>query len=308
MGDGYGAAVSEPGQVELSRTLRFFINPAGQAAGGNGFGGRPACVGWGLGLELEVVCTGVPEPRSGYVVNIQAIDAAARAVALPQIDRAVREAWRAGAEAGGAHAASGGSSGSVEGVLRASLAGLSEALGGAGEGRSPLVVQRLALRPSPTVVLMVLRDAGVGLRVAQQYDFAAAHRLHVPELSEADNHALFGKCGNPSGHGHNYRVEVVVEAPPGAWERRVGMADLDAAVDRALIQPLDHKHLNLDVPYFRSPGSPEGGQGMNPSVEHLTRFAFEALRGGLPDPLRLLEVSVWETDRTRCTLRGSGAG
>ena len=48
------------------------------------------------------------------------------------------------------------------------------------------------------------------LVMRQQYEFSAAHRLHVAKLSNEDNHQLFGKCNNPAGHGHNYRVEVAV--------------------------------------------------------------------------------------------------
>jgi hypothetical protein len=53
------------------------------------------------------------------------------------------------------------------------------------------------------------RPAAVIIR--QKFDFAAAHRLHTPSLSEEENRRIFGKCNNPSGHGHNYQVEPAVE-------------------------------------------------------------------------------------------------
>ncbi|XP_043912227.1 6-pyruvoyl tetrahydrobiopterin synthase isoform X2 [Protopterus annectens] len=40
--------------------------------------------------------------------------------------------------------------------------------------------------------------------------FSACHRLHSKTLSEEENKKIFGKCNNPNGHGHNYKVEVTV--------------------------------------------------------------------------------------------------
>src|SRR6478609_9834896 len=61
-------------------------------------------------------------------------------------------------------------------------------------------------------------DAGVARRaaasssttvlVSRRESFNAAHQLHDPSLSDADNRRLFGKCANL--HGHNYVLEVVV--------------------------------------------------------------------------------------------------
>ena len=48
------------------------------------------------------------------------------------------------------------------------------------------------------------------------YRFSAAHRLHAPLLSVADNCSLYGKCNNPNDHGHNYQVEVTVRGPAAA--------------------------------------------------------------------------------------------
>ena len=49
--------------------------------------------------------------------------------------------------------------------------------------------------------------------LSETFEFAAAHRLHCPDLTEAENRRIFGKCNNPNGHGHNYRVEVAVRVP-----------------------------------------------------------------------------------------------
>ena len=47
--------------------------------------------------------------------------------------------------------------------------------------------------------------------LSETFEFAASHRLHLPDATDAENRAMFGKCNNPNGHGHNYRIEVSVE-------------------------------------------------------------------------------------------------
>jgi 6-pyruvoyltetrahydropterin/6-carboxytetrahydropterin synthase len=81
--------------------------------------------------------------------------------------------------------------------------------------------------------------------------FAAAHRLARPELSQAENEAIYGKCARPHGHGHNYLLEVTVR---GRIDPRTGMvcdlADLQRLVDDLVVEPFDHTFLNKDVPHF----------------------------------------------------------
>jgi 6-pyruvoyltetrahydropterin/6-carboxytetrahydropterin synthase len=143
----------------------------------------------------------------------------------------------------------------------------------------------------------------------QRFDFAAAHRLHVDGLSDAENRELFGKCNNPSGHGHNYQVEPAVAAPLPVSGRERGaampftMRDLERLTDEAIIAPFDHTNLNLDPPDFSR-------AGVNPSVEHIARVCYERLGAAIDATgtgARLLEVTVWETDRTRCTYPSWGS-
>src|ERR1700730_2156321 len=54
------------------------------------------------------------------------------------------------------------------------------------------------------------QNGSVKVALGRRYHFAASHRLHNPDLSEAENWRLYGKCNNPYGHGHNYTVEVLV--------------------------------------------------------------------------------------------------
>lgn len=81
--------------------------------------------------------------------------------------------------------------------------------------------------------------------------FAAAHRLARPELSQAENDRIYGKCARPHGHGHNYLVDVTVRGP---IDPRTGMvcdlAALQSLVDDLVVEPFDHTFLNKDVPHF----------------------------------------------------------
>ncbi|MEO1003974.1 MAG: 6-carboxytetrahydropterin synthase [Cyanobacteria bacterium J06638_7] len=83
--------------------------------------------------------------------------------------------------------------------------------------------------------------------------FAAAHRLARPELSQAENEAIYGKCARPHGHGHNYLLDVSVR---GRIDPRTGMVcDLPALqhlVDELVVEPFDHTFLNKDVAHFAS--------------------------------------------------------
>uniref|UniRef100_A0A8I3WQL0 6-pyruvoyl tetrahydrobiopterin synthase n=1 Tax=Callithrix jacchus TaxID=9483 RepID=A0A8I3WQL0_CALJA len=109
-------------------------------------------------------------------------------------------------------------------------------------------------------------------QVSRGISFSASHRLHSKFLSEEENLKLFGKCSNPNGHGHNYKVVVTVH---GQIDPATGMVmnltDLKKHMEEAIMQPLDHKNLDLDVPYFADvlsamrgqwqPWRPHGGGG-----------------------------------------------
>jgi 6-pyruvoyltetrahydropterin/6-carboxytetrahydropterin synthase len=79
---------------------------------------------------------------------------------------------------------------------------------------------------------------------------AASHRLHAPTLSEEQNHAIYGKCNNPHGHGHNYAVEVTVSGQVSPETGMVcNLVDLDAAVRQSVLDRFDHQNLNT-LPEF----------------------------------------------------------
>jgi len=125
--------------------------------------------------------------------------------------------------------------------------------------------------------------------------FSAAHRLWSNHLTEEENIDLYDKCANPNGHGHNYILEVTVRGNP---EPRTGMVlnltDLKQVINEQVIDWVDHKHLNYDVPWL---------EGSIPTTEMLVIKFWERLEGALPQGL-LYEVKLYETDNNIASYRG----
>jgi 6-pyruvoyltetrahydropterin/6-carboxytetrahydropterin synthase len=83
--------------------------------------------------------------------------------------------------------------------------------------------------------------------VTRRYRFCAAHRLHTDHLSSEDNRAVFGKCNNPNGHGHNYVVLVTVKSTvPATAAGKVDLDRLDQTVADQVVRRFDHHDLNQD--------------------------------------------------------------
>lgn len=88
-------------------------------------------------------------------------------------------------------------------------------------------------------------------RITRRYQFSASHRLHSPRLSEEENQRVYGKCAYPYGHGHNYRVEVSALGPAdGVSGRAADPAVLDRLVAAQVLDPFDHRNLNLEIELF----------------------------------------------------------
>ncbi len=125
------------------------------------------------------------------------------------------------------------------------------------------------------------------LALTRTYEFAASHRLHAPSLGEQANLELFGKCNNPNGHGHNYVLEVSVEANPDPdTGMMIDLGTLDRIVNREVVDRYDHKNLSLDLPEFAN---------KNATSEVVALEIFERLRAALP--LKLAKVRLLETAR-----------
>ena len=89
------------------------------------------------------------------------------------------------------------------------------------------------------------------MRLTRRYHFAASHRLNTDALTPQENAALYGKCNNPFGHGHDYVLDVSVEGPVDASGQIVGREALDALVQQKVLDRVDHRNLNCDLPELR---------------------------------------------------------
>lgn len=133
------------------------------------------------------------------------------------------------------------------------------------------------------------------IELGRRYRFSASHRLHSEHLTEEENCRVFGKCNNPYGHGHNYIVEVGLsgEVDP-ATGMIANLADLDAFVQRQVLDDFDHKSLNEDVPAFRD---------TVPTTENLCIEIFQRLQS-FPKA-RLERVRVEETGKNSFEYTGN---
>lgn len=126
------------------------------------------------------------------------------------------------------------------------------------------------------------------VRITRRETFNAGHRLYRPEFSDAKNHEIFGKCSNPSGHGHNYVLEVTLEGevdPSTGYVYDLG--ELSALVHKRVIDDIDHRNLNTDVDWLA---------GMIPTTEVLAQAIFERIDAELPPGL-LYSVRLYETEK-----------
>ena len=111
------------------------------------------------------------------------------------------------------------------------------------------------------------------VEITHVQEFSASHRLHNPALSDAENRELYGICNNPNGHGHNYVVEVSVRGPvPDGTGMVMDLNRLSRLIVERLIDPVEHKHLNFDVPFL---------EGVIPTAENVAVAFWRELEPAL---------------------------
>ena len=121
--------------------------------------------------------------------------------------------------------------------------------------------------------------------LTRRYIFSASHRLHADALSDEQNGAIYGKCNNPHGHGHNYSLEVTVS---GQVSDQTGMVcnlvDLDEAVRHTVLDRFDHQNLNTLADFA----------ALVPTTENLTEIVYNILKQSFKSA-HLEKVRVEET-------------
>lgn len=118
--------------------------------------------------------------------------------------------------------------------------------------------------------------------------FNAAHRLYNPEWTNERNDAVFGKCNNPSFHGHNYELVVKITGVPDKDTGYVmDLKVLSDLIKAEILERFDHKNLNLDTVEFKN---------LNPTAEHIAIVIHDLLRPHI-DEDKDLQIRLYETPR-----------
>ena len=122
--------------------------------------------------------------------------------------------------------------------------------------------------------------------ISRRESFNAAHELRDPDLDDAENLRLFGKCANL--HGHNYLLDVVVagEIDP-ATGYVLDLKQLSDVISKRIIEDVDHRNLNTDVPWL---------EGLIPTAENLAVAFWDRICSELPAG-SLRSLRLWETDK-----------
>ena len=127
--------------------------------------------------------------------------------------------------------------------------------------------------------------------ITRKERFNAAHRLFRPEYSDEQNLKVFGKCSNPNWHGHNYLLHVTVK---GEVKNETGfvvdLKELSRIINEKVIYYLDHKNINLEVPFMK---------GKLASTENLAISIWQELENdiaGLGAALHCVKVEETENN------------
>jgi len=276
----------------LARQVRFSINPflPQENEGFNLYASKPVGEGLSVFFELSVELAGRVDPATGFVVNVTDIDSKVREFGIPIFARSVRANFQQRKSIGLS---------AVAELLRAVWEQLADKFAPApvlpqSAGRLPaedagVRLNKLSLKLNPFRELAIDSKELAMIYFSEKFAFAAGHKLWNDQFSQERNIEIFGKCANPAGHGHNYVVEVTIKKPTDGGDFCIG--DFERIVNDQLIKVLDHKNLNVDVAEFAR---------TIPTVENIATFAWRRLVGKF-NGATLHCVTVWETDKTRCS-------
>jgi 6-pyruvoyltetrahydropterin/6-carboxytetrahydropterin synthase len=105
--------------------------------------------------------------------------------------------------------------------------------------------------------------------------------------SEEKNREVFGKCANKNWHGHNYNLFVTVKGKPNPDTGFImNVKELSRIIQTEVLDKLDHKNLNLDVPFLA---------GIMPSTENLAIAIWKQLAPHIKE-CQLHCIKLYETE------------
>ena len=125
--------------------------------------------------------------------------------------------------------------------------------------------------------------------ITRREHFNAAHKLWRPDWSEEKNDEVFGKCSNKNWHGHNFYIFVTVKGKPSEDTGFViNLKDLSKIMKEHVVEALDHKNLNLDVPFMA---------GILASTENLAIKIWEQIESPIKEAGgELVKIKLEETE------------
>ena len=122
------------------------------------------------------------------------------------------------------------------------------------------------------------------LYLTKRIEFSSSHFYFNPKWERDENIRRFGKEVNT--HGHNYLLELSLE---GELDPITGMVINTVELKEKLVELLnefDHKHLNLDTPYF---------QNKLPTVENIAQILGDRFQEKNKD-LSLSKIRLYENE------------
>jgi 6-pyruvoyltetrahydropterin/6-carboxytetrahydropterin synthase len=267
--------------VAFSSGHRYWLANRSEAENRRLFGRYASPYGHGHNYVLQAWFRGPVEPVSGMVVNIKALDELMDQAIVSQFDRkSLNDEVPHFADRVP----------TLENLILYVADCLERgARETCGDIATKVELVKVKLEETPELSVELNRvNEGPVMTLTRLYEFAASHRLHNPALSEDRNLELYGKCSNPAGHGHNYKLEVTVA---GKLDPESGMlvdvAEMDRIVGERVVERYDHKNLSEDVPELK---------GRVATSEEAALAIFRQLDGVLP--ARLVRIRLYETDRS----------
>lgn len=137
------------------------------------------------------------------------------------------------------------------------------------------------------------------LYLSRKEHFNAAHRLWNKDWSDEKNFEEFGICSNAHFHGHNFELIVTIKGSPDPETGCIiNLKQLKAIIRKEIIDELDHKNLNLDVPWLSE---------VIPSIEMLAVAIWDRLNAALPNGAHMHKIQLWETHNNFVEYQGEMA-
>jgi 6-pyruvoyltetrahydropterin/6-carboxytetrahydropterin synthase len=145
------------------------------------------------------------------------------------------------------------------------------------------------LKVTKEIAARIFAAMGHLVYITRKEHFNAAHKLWNDNWSAEKNVEVFGKCANANWHGHNFNLYVIVKGFPREDTGFViDLKKLSTMIRELVIEPLDHKNLNLDVPFMF---------GKKASTENLALEIWKILDGPIAREGATLHcIRLWETE------------